>query len=71
MHANLASLDPGTSYALTLCPAGSTPAVVRCTFLGYRTEHAQPCIEVARATGRMHLIALASIATADRIRLPD
>ena len=70
---NTAMLEPGKTYAFRTQTQNRDRGVVtlaRC-FLGTRDDPTLPCIEVARATGKTHLIALSSIVTANLVRYPD
>lgn len=77
MHFDPARLEPGHPYAFTTrewhgpTTAIFAPGVQRRTFLGHCTVEDTPCIAVARATGKTHLIPLASIAAAAPVALPD
>jgi hypothetical protein len=80
MHSSLFHLIPGQPYAFFANPADGSAAFPvpagqgaceRRTFLGYRTCDDTPCLEVARATGKTHLITLASVAHVRPVTLPD
>ena len=80
MRTDLFYLTPGQPYAFYANPAddgaillamSGQGACQRRTFLGYRNFDDTPCLEVARATGKTHLIAMASVAHARPVALPD
>ena len=78
MHASLFKLTPGQPYAFFADPNHDAAMFLaeqgpcqRRTFLGYRTCEQVPYLEVARATGKTHLISLASIAHVRPVALPD
>ena len=77
MHFDPARLEPGQRYAFQTrewhgpATAVLAPAIQRRTFLGHCIADDTPCIAVARATGKTHVIPLASIEAAVPVQYPD
>ena len=77
MHTSLFHLTPGQPYAFFATHAGASNTAAEQSdgqhriFLGYRTSGDTPCLEVARATGKTHLITIASVIHVRPVTLPD
>ncbi|MFT5534550.1 MAG: hypothetical protein ACI802_002798 [Candidatus Paceibacteria bacterium] len=80
MSTSLLQLIPGQPYAFDVNPARDSAAWLAAagqgaclhrTFLGYCTCDGIACLEVARATGKTHGIALDCVAHVRPVALPD
>jgi hypothetical protein len=80
MRTDLFHLTPGQPYAFDVNPAHDSNACwtaagqgacLHRTFLGYCTCDGIACLEVARATGKAHGIALDCVAHVRPVALPD
>lgn len=74
---NSAMLEPGKTYAFRTTDwhgrqTGIVPGQIASRrFLGHRTLDAIACIEVERASGKVHLIAVSAIEAANPVQFPD